>query len=204
MAQRTATGTVATPTSHRCADGSNPKDARTSNPADGKRIDDSCLHQIERERYPAKKIANTVLEQTPHRSKQCNAGDHADRRGHIHQTRSGLPAGSSGEPAAPHKIAPTRLRDFRSSIFPNRSAMRIPAMNNAKNGWYTARIAKRNPSSQVRQMQRPQNRDGRKHHERTQKFIEHGPQRRIVTSGSRLRHIGGKRENSSKPLHCRA
>lgn len=32
MAKKIATGTVATPISHRCADGSNPKAARTSNP----------------------------------------------------------------------------------------------------------------------------------------------------------------------------
>jgi hypothetical protein len=34
-----------------------------------------------------------------------------------------------------HKIAPAVLRDFWFSILPNRSAMRIPAMKSAKNGW---------------------------------------------------------------------
>jgi hypothetical protein len=31
-------------------------------PADGKRIDDGCLHQIQREGYPARKIADTVFD----------------------------------------------------------------------------------------------------------------------------------------------
>ena len=50
----------------------------------------AALHQIQREGYPARKIADTVFEQALHRSKQRNAGDHADRRGHIHQARSGF------------------------------------------------------------------------------------------------------------------
>ena len=53
--------------------------------ADRDRIDDSGLHQVERKRNLAKKIADPVLEQAPRRRKQRNARDQANRRGDVFQ-----------------------------------------------------------------------------------------------------------------------